>query len=164
LTARTSKEEATARDVIGKLLELVPTLGVERQNLGILSQMGPFSKIHETTYTFGLATEPEIFQGFKVLFSLRNVCRYPDGPSRLPWAVNHIAIFHQLGKGGPCWLVMEDYDSVFPAQPAIELDKSPLAGMLDLCNIGWTTALRDMERLIYELVPPVPNPTRLEGS
>jgi hypothetical protein len=157
-----------ARNVIGELWSLVPTLGIEPRILGILSQMGPFSKTHETAYTFGMSELGEWlgeWPRFKVLFSLRNVCRYPDVTSRLPWAVNHIAIFHQMRTDvSSSFLVMEDYDSVIPGQPAIERDKSPLVGMLELCNIGWTTALRDIEMAIFELVPFRPNPTCLEGT
>jgi hypothetical protein len=156
-------EEEMARDMVKQLLAHLRSIGMEPDILGILSQMGPFSKIYETTYTFGMAVERQ--QGMKVLFSLRNVCPYPGVPSLLPWAVNHITIFHlSRGKDNVSWLVMEDYDSVFSSDfgsPLKAAFDTVWARMLNLCNLGWATALRDIERAIFNLVPTRHNHTCL---
>lgn len=169
LTARSPAEEHVASGVIRDLETLVSELDIKPAILGILSQMGQFSKICETTYTFGIAMDPERQAQMKILFSLRNVCPQPRRDTNiLCWVVNHITIFHQLSseEDKPIWFLMEDYDSVLvflngEGEDSHRREDMGVANLLNLCKIGWTAALRDIERNIFIMVPVPPNSTRL---
>ena len=127
--------------------------------LGILSQMGPFSQKFETAYSFGLS--PPLRDGIRILFSLRNVCRQQEDhsvPGVLDWAVNHIAIIYHMREHHNICLVMEDYASASlpnvprDARQAKDNIGATIVEMLNLCTIGWTMALTEVEESIWGIV------------
>ncbi len=158
-----------AEQLIRQLREVMERLHINESFLGILSQMGPFSQGCETTYSFGLALDRDALdpQHLRILFSLRNVCKDPNERGAVNWAVNHITILHAMDreKDNASWLVIEDYNSVSGSQERLlsGATDTTMIGKLNLCTLGWTTALIEVEEIICAMVNSSPLFVSLEN-